>query len=253
MARALLLDRAANGECLRAVEEITMVVLLVLFTILTFLTVDYFVQRSARRRTVDEGVLERRPTPALAYGTLRPPADVFLSPGHAWLRLEPAGTVRVGADRLAPALLGGIARSDIRPRGTRVHRGEPIATLERDGRSVTLRSPVDGIVSEVNSEAVRSPGVLGEDPYGDGWIARLEPIGLEKALGGLRVAREAAAWMRDELRRLRDLLFEGSPQLAATLPDGGFPVDGVAHRLDAMTWSRVADDVFGDRDEESRS
>jgi len=219
-----------------------MVALLVLFTILTFLTVDYFVQRSRREATATEAMPHARVSP---IGALTPPPDAFLAPGHAWLRLEPAGTVRIGSDRLAPALLGGISHADIRPRGARVRRGERFATLEHDGREVALRSPVDGIVSAVNADVLREPSRTAADPFGDGWLVRVEPMALGAALHGMVIAREAAAWMRNELRRLRDALVEGAPQLAPTLPDGGLPVDGVARRLDAVAWERIADRMFG--------
>lgn len=228
-----------------------MVALLVLFTILTFLTIDYFVQRAAKQTADQAGHVDLRPSAVPLAGLATPPGDVFLGPGHAWLRIEPSGSVRIGSDRLAPALLGGVTHADIRPLGTRVHRGKPLATLVRDGKTVTLRSPVDGIVTEINRDLVRDPGALREDPFGSGWIARVEPIGLGAALQLMVVAREASDWMRGELRRLRDALVHGQPALAASLPDGGLPVDGVAQDLDPAAWERVTRCLFGE-DEEIR-
>jgi glycine cleavage system H protein len=234
------------------VEDITMVALLVLFTILTFLTIDYFVQRAGKRTAEQEGRFELRPSAVSLEGLATPPGDVFLAPGHAWLRIEPSGSVRIGSDRLAPALLGGVTHADIQPLGTRIRRGKPLATLVRDGKTVTLRSPVDGIVTEINRDVVRDPAVLREDPFGSGWIARVEPIGLGAALQLMVVAREASDWMRGELRRLRDALVQGEPALAVSLPDGGLPIDGVAHDLDPAAWERVARCLFGGDEEVDR-
>ncbi len=229
-----------------------MVALLVLFTILTFLTIDYFVQRAATREAEREGHLGLVPAVVPIANLAAPPADVFVAPGHAWLRIEPNGAVRIGSDRLAPALLGGVSRADVRPLGTRIRRGEPLASLERDGRKVDLRSPVDGIVSEINGAVARDPGVVREDPFGSGWLARVEPIGLGAALRLTLVAREAADWMRGELRRLRDALVQGEPALAASLPDGGLPIDGVAQDLDPEAWDRVTRCLFGVDEEAER-
>lgn len=229
-----------------------MVALLVLFTILTFLTIDFYVQRAAKRTADQTGHVELRPAAVSLADLATPPPDVFLAPGHAWLRIEPSGSVRIGSDRLAPALLGGISHADIRPRGTRIRRGEPLASLVRDGRTVTLRSPVDGVVTAINQTVVRDPTVLREDPFGSGWIARVEPTGLGAALQLMVVAREAADWMRDELRRLRDALVQGEPALATSLPDGGLPVDGVAQELDPEAWDRVTRCLFGKYEETDR-
>ena len=66
------------------------------------------------------------------------------------------------------------------------------------------------------------------------------------------VAREAADWMRGELRRLRDALVQGEPALAASLPDGGLPIDGVAQDLDPDAWDRVTRCMFGEHEESPR-
>lgn len=225
-----------------------MVALLVLFTILTFLTVDYFVQRAARSPAAVP-VLAPAGAGGVGLERLTPPADVFLSRAHAWLRLEPSGSVRVGTDALAPMLLGAPSRAQVRPRGTLVRRGQRLATLERDGRSVVVRSPVDGIVVAVNPEVIDRPERLRSDPFGDGWLARIEPSSLQHSLSVMRVARDAASWMRDELRKLRDALVQTTPATVPTLPDGGLPLDGVAEKLDAVAWEHLVESLFPQDDD----
>ena len=76
-----------------------MVVLFILFTIISFLTIDYFVTRAEQRR----GIVAT-PRVAIRSGARRGkrgratdpaalPGGVFVSPGHVWLKVEPSGTV----------------------------------------------------------------------------------------------------------------------------------------------------------------
>ena len=65
----------------------------------------------------------------------------------------------------------------------------------------------------------------------------------------MRVARDAASWMRDELRKLRDALVQATPATVPTLPDGGLPLDGVAEKLDAVAWEHLVETLFPQDDD----
>jgi len=58
--------------------------------------------------------------------------------------------------------------------GQRVEEGEAIATLESVKASAEVYTPASGKVIEVNSKLVDSPELVNDDPYGDGWIAKIE-------------------------------------------------------------------------------
>jgi glycine cleavage system H protein len=230
-----------------------MVVILVLLTILTFLTVDYFVERSALRRAEAAAGPRRpraparvQPPPALPE-LAAIPAGLFVGPGHVWLELERGGGVRLGTDAFAPALLGSLDQVETVPVGGEVRRGERLALLRRGERAVEVRSPVDGLVAGVNRDLACAPGRLASDPYGEGWLVRVLPRGLGVALGGLAVGEEARDWLRREASRLRDRLVAlaaGPAPALATAPDGGLPVEGVAALLDENSWRELEASVF---------
>ncbi|RLF99090.1 MAG: glycine cleavage system protein H, partial [Thaumarchaeota archaeon] len=52
--------------------------------------------------------------------------------------------------------------------------GEAIATLESVKASAEVYTPASGKVIEVNSRLVDSPELVNDDPYGEGWIAKIE-------------------------------------------------------------------------------
>lgn len=218
-----------------------MVAILVLLTILTFLTLDYLVQRS--RRAVPAVV------PAPVYGLEAAgevPAGLFVGPGHAWLGLRPSGEVLVGADRLPLSLLGEIDRVETAAPGAALRRGDTLAVLHGGGRSVPIPAPVEGVVGTVNPDVAAAPAAIAADPFGAGWLCTLVPRRLSDGLKRLRVGEEGGEWMRSELSRLRDFLvgIAGQGRLAATLPDGGLPLAGVAVQLGDAEWTELTERFF---------
>jgi glycine cleavage system H protein len=233
-----------------------MVPLFVILTIIVFLTVDYFVQR-AELDKVGAAAARSPATPgtmpvAAACGPHAPidqiPRGLFFDLGHTWSHLEPSGSLRMGVDRLAPALLGLPVAVELVPSGTHVHPGDTLARLRGRTRSVALRSPVDGVIDEVNQAVVTDPLLAAKDPFGTGWLYRLTPSRLAPAVKAMLVGEEASAWMRREVARLRELVsgVVASGRFAgATLPDGGLPIEGLAERLDPQAWAEVVDACFG--------
>jgi glycine cleavage system H protein len=222
-----------------------MVALLVLTTILIFLTIDYIAQRA---HAPEAEAVASAPRSRPAADLTRVPGDTWLAPGHVWARVEPYGTVRLGTDRLAGTLLGAVDRAAVVRQGSEVHVGDPIATVAHGARTITLRSPVDGVVTAVNEELASDPNAVLLDPFGNGWMARIRPVALGPAMKRMFVAEDAGTFLRDELRKLRELLTAApalQPAMAATLPDGGLPADGLAEHLDDRTWSAVAAGLYG--------
>ncbi len=107
--------------------------------------------------------------------------------GLTWAKVEPDERVRVGFTDLAQNLAGKIRFIRIRPKGTTVDQGKGFATLETAKWVGPVESPVTGIIDEVNMAIRRKPGILNEDPYGEGWLAIIKPTKpkeLEKLIHG---------------------------------------------------------------------
>jgi glycine cleavage system H lipoate-binding protein len=234
------------------------VVLLVLFAIISFLTIDYLVQRAERRKAggvaAEDGAsppagprsLRRRSPRRLADEV---PGGVFVSPGHVWVSLESSGSLKLGVDRLLLGLLGGLDCVYVLPEGAEVKRGGPLMMLRCGQRALKVRSPVDGIVSKVNQQVRRNPGRVPADPFDKGWIYGVSPVRLSQALGGMVVAERATEWMGRELDRMRDLLVAGSSSggfAPVTLADGGMLADDFASILRNDEWQELVGKFFGE-------
>ena len=160
-------------------------------------------------------------------------ADVAFHPGHAWLRSVRPGVALVGADDFAQKLIGRIERIELPAVGTEVRQGEPAWRLQVDGQAVPMLSPVDGVVTAVNTVAEQRPAMVNDDPYRSGWLLRVEGPRVEASRKGLIHGELARQWIRQATDALRLAM---SPDLGLALQDGGTPVDGLAQAIDRTRW-----------------
>ncbi len=56
---------------------------------------------------------------------------------------------------------------------------EACGDIEMDDGTIDIYSPVDGRVIEINAAVIENPDLIVEDPYGDGWLIRVEPFNTE--------------------------------------------------------------------------
>jgi len=136
------------------------------------------------------------------------PGGAFVSAGHAWARIDPAGQVWVGMDDFARKAVRSIERLESPAIGTRVTRGQPLFTLRRGGESLTVHAPVSGEVTQVNEALAREPQLAMRSPYDRGWVCLIRPAELAADLATLRIGRPVVAWYQAEIERLRATLRE---------------------------------------------
>lgn len=101
------------------------------------------------------------------------PTDRFYSASHEWLRVE-GETGVVGITDHAQRELSDIVFVELPAVGTRVRRAEAVATVESVKAASDIYAPVAGEVREVNSALAQEPGLINSDPYGKGWLFRIE-------------------------------------------------------------------------------
>lgn len=164
------------------------------------------------------------------------PADLFYFRGHAWIRPEAAGTVRIGIDDLVARLAGAVDSIGMPKTGARVRQGKPVVRLGRAGETVDVLSPIDGEVVAVNRAVVDSPGSMTTDPYGAGWLVMVRPVAAESNLPQLMFSDAAIAWQKGEATRLAGM-FQGTA--GPTAADGATLAHDPLARIPGVRWSRV--------------
>src|SRR5258708_7786085 len=94
--------------------------------------------------------------------------------GYEWLQVED-DTVTVGISDEGLSELTDISSVKLPAENEDVTPDEICGEIETDEGVLNLYCPVEGKVIEINAAVVENPSLIMEDPYGDGWIFRVEP------------------------------------------------------------------------------
>ena len=125
--------------------------------------------------------------------------DVLYAPEQdMWVRLEPDGTARIGATHLV-ASHGQFMLFTPRPAGTEVALDRSLGVMETAKTAVAVHAPLSCRILEVNTAAVDNIHFVINDPYGAGWLLRVEPTALDAERGGLMDAAAYRAWVEPRL------------------------------------------------------
>ncbi len=101
------------------------------------------------------------------------PEDLKYSKTHEWVRIE-GGVVTIGITDHAQAELGDITYLDLPEPGRLLQFDAQFGEIESVKAVSELFSPVSGTVTEINSSIIDHTEVVNEDPFGQGWLIKVE-------------------------------------------------------------------------------
>lgn len=129
----------------------------------------------------------------------------YLVEHQTWARLVDGGQATLGITAMGIAQAGEIHMCRPRSVGTRVEQGRSLAVVELAKAIVSVKSPVHGVVVEVNPRLEARPELVHSDPYGDGWLARVALGDFEADRAGLVYGEAVAAAMAQQALRMADV------------------------------------------------
>ena len=103
------------------------------------------------------------------------PDNLKYTENHEWLRLEDDGAATLGITDHAQQALGELVFVEMPNTGDSFAVGDACAVVESVKAASDVYCPLAGTVSEANPALDDQPELINSDPYGDGWILRLEP------------------------------------------------------------------------------
>lgn len=95
---------------------------------------------------------------------------------HEWVQIEGANAT-VGITDFAQAQLGDVVFLELPRVGQHLQAGDSFGVVESVKAASDLYAPVEGTVTAVNEELAQSPDLVNRDPFGAGWLIRLEDVG----------------------------------------------------------------------------
>jgi glycine cleavage system H lipoate-binding protein len=136
--------------------------------------------------------------------------------------------------------MGKIDHIDVRGADRWVRQGQKLVTLTSNGTSIDLLSPIEGVVTAINDDALREPSLVTSDPYANGWIAIVKSPDLKINQKNLIQGSMVAPWMQNSLSRLNAVV-SPTPALAQ---DGGAPINGLLPQLAPEVRQKVVHEFF---------
>ena len=209
-----------------------MAVLLVLATFLTFLLIDWILNR--HKKVVVQNEPKQAEAPALLSSAsvegILVPDQLRYHPGHTWCATERPQFVRVGADALAASVVSGVDRIDLPKPGRWLRQGQKAWSVYSGNQRIDMVSPVEGEVMEVNPDVVNRPELLCTDPYGSGWLLKVAVPDAQSTDRNLLPPSLVRTWMREAVHSVRarqrsvgNLMVVGGGKVAVAVDDKTLP------------------------------
>jgi glycine cleavage system H protein len=111
------------------------------------------------------------------------------------------GRVRVGLSDYFQQRNGDVTFVHVKPAGTALWAGDEFGELETIKTNASLFVPIAGSLLEVNETLDRSPEIINEDPYGQGWLAVLKAADWARDAAALLDPQAYLALIRSEAQQ----------------------------------------------------
>ncbi|MFP4529239.1 MAG: glycine cleavage system protein GcvH [Candidatus Kapaibacterium sp.] len=100
------------------------------------------------------------------------PNELKYTKDHEWVRVD-GDTATIGITDHAQGELGDVVYVDI-PEEAEVSKGDTFGTIEAVKTVADMFAPISGKIIEINESINDSPEVVNNDPYGEGWLVKME-------------------------------------------------------------------------------
>jgi len=188
---------------------------------------------------IDVVVLKMQNKPHPAFGTITAanllvfndynfdiPDNLMFSRSHTWLQSNDKGLIKIGVDDFVGKAIGAYSFSSFAGVDRDIKRGDTIFEISSGNRSIKIPSPIDCTLKSVNEGVLAKTNL---SPYQD-WGVQVKPKNNDDNLRQLIYSKDAAAWMKNEVKRLKGFMkgtFQQADIAGLTMYDGGTAVKSV--------------------------
>ena len=105
------------------------------------------------------------------------PEELRYAASHEWVRIE-GGVAVIGITDFAQDQLSDVTYVELPEVDAQYSAGEEVAVVESVKAASDIYAPLTGVVIEVNESLEDQPELVNQDPYGSGWLFKMEPENL---------------------------------------------------------------------------
>ena len=124
------------------------------------------------------------------------PAELKYHNEHEWIRIE-SKTAVLGITDYAQEALGDVVFLELPALGSIVKAGQEIGEVESTKTTSAIYTPVSGKIIGVNETLKDKPELINKEPYGQGWIARIEMSNVSE-VQQMMDAKQYEAYLKEE-------------------------------------------------------
>jgi glycine cleavage system H protein len=124
------------------------------------------------------------------------PDKLYYSKEHEWVSVEGKAAV-VGITDYAQKQLHEVVYVEVQKVGANIEQFQTMGTVESVKSVSDVFAPVSGKITKVNEELAESPELVNQDPYGKGWLAKINLADFSKDLKKLITAQQYANYLKE--------------------------------------------------------
>jgi glycine cleavage system H protein len=128
------------------------------------------------------------------------PEDLYYTRDHAWIKIE-GNRIRIGITDFTQQMAGEITFIRLPRVGKDLETDKTLFSLQSGKWAGKVLVPVAGRVTDVNTALAISPAPLNSDPYGEGWIAVMEPVNMAAIAAEMLHGEKAIAFLKEEIAK----------------------------------------------------
>jgi glycine cleavage system H protein len=130
------------------------------------------------------------------------PEDLhYLVEKHVWVRPESDGTVTVGITDVAQHLARKLVSATIKKTTKPIEKGKSVATLESGKWVGPVAAPLTGEIVAANDAVTKTPTLINDEPYGNGWIVRMKPTNWDMDKAALVTGADGVAKYKEFMEK----------------------------------------------------
>ena len=127
------------------------------------------------------------------------PEDFFYDTNNYWIKVNNDEAI-IGISAYGQSTIGDVLYVDTIDKGNYIKKLEDAGSVEAGKWVGRIIVPLSGTILEKNGAVIKEPGLLNSDPYGKGWILRLQ-INEKSELNELMDAKAYAKWVQEQVTK----------------------------------------------------